>query len=127
MKGKLTRWNDEKGFGFIRPTDGGRDTTPKWFARTYLGITELDVNIAHILRAVMCLYLALGVFWLFSAFDVRYRNTAILTTGIFAGGLVSGRIISLYADGQPQSILVLYIVLEFVLVPMAYWVFKLPE
>lgn len=101
--------------------------SPQWFARTYLGIAEIDVNISHILRAVMSLYLALGIFWLFSAFDVRYRNTAILTTGVFSGGLVTGRIISLFADGQPQSLLVLYIVMELVLVPIAYWVFKLPE
>lgn len=101
--------------------------SPKWFAQTFLGITDLDLNIAHILRAVMTLYLALGLFWLFSAFNVKYRNTAVLTTGIFAGGLVTGRIISFFADGQPQSLLVLYIAMEFVLVPVAYWVFKLPD
>ena len=101
--------------------------SPEWFAQTFFGMSELDINIAHILRAVMCLYLALGLFWLFSAFNVKYRNTAVLTTGIFAGGLVTGRIISLFADGQPQSILILYIAMEFMLVPVAYWVFKLPE
>jgi Domain of unknown function (DUF4345) len=62
---------------------------PAWFARTFLGVDELSVNFAHILRAVMCLYLALGCFWLFSAFSDRLRDTAILTTMVFAGGLES--------------------------------------
>lgn len=101
--------------------------SPQWFARIFLGIADPGVDIAHILRAVMCLYLALGLFWLFSAFSDKYRNTAVLTTMIFAGGLVIGRIISFFADGQPSPLLVLYIVLEFVLVPVAYLVFRLPE
>lgn len=94
--------------------------SPKWFASTFLGI-------AHILRAVMCLYLALGFFWLISAFNAAYRNTAILSTMIFAGGLVTGRLISYFVDGQPSPLLILYIVMEFALVPTAYWVFKRPE
>ena len=101
--------------------------SPQWFARAFLDIAKLDLDIAHILRAVMCLYLALGLFWLFSAFNDKYRNPAVLTTIIFAGGLVSGRIISFFVDGQPSPLLVLYIVLEFLLVPVAYWVFRLPE
>ena len=101
--------------------------SPQWFALTFLSIPELSLDIAHILRAVMCLYLALGLFWLYSAFSDQYRNTAVLTTMIFAGGLVSGRIISFFADGQPAPILMLYIAMEFILVPVAYWVFKLPE
>lgn len=36
--------------------------SPDWFASTFLGIANLDLNFAHILRAVMCLYLALGLF-----------------------------------------------------------------
>ena len=101
--------------------------SPQWFAQTFLDVPAVSLDIAHILRAVMCLYLALGVFWLYGAFSDKYRNTAVLTTMIFAGGLVSGRIISLFADGQPSGILMLYVVLEFVLVPVAYWIFKLPD
>jgi len=101
--------------------------SPQWFAQTFLDVPSVSVDIAHILRAVMCLYLALGLFWLFAAFSDKYRNTAVLTTMIFSGGLVSGRIISLFADGQPSGILMLYVVMEFALVPFSYWVFRLSD
>jgi hypothetical protein len=101
--------------------------SPEWFASTFLGIETLDTNFAHILRAIMCLYLALGLFWLYSAFNKPYRNAALLTVLVFTSGLVIGRLISLFADGQPQPLLILYIGLEFVLAPVAYWIFRLPE
>lgn len=101
--------------------------SPQWFAQTFLDVSTLSLDIAHILRAVMCLYLALGLFWLSAAFSDKYRNTAVLTTIFFAGGLVTGRIISFFADGQPSGILILYVAMEFVLIPVAYWVFKLPD
>ncbi len=101
--------------------------SPDWFASTFLGIDKLDINIAHILRAIMGLYLALGVFWLYAAFHQAYRNSALLTVILFTAGLASGRTISYFADGEPQPLLVLYIGLELVLVPIAYWVFRLPE
>jgi uncharacterized membrane protein len=100
---------------------------PQWFGRTFLNLPQLDPNIAHILRAVMCLYLALGLFWLYSAFNQKYRNVAVLTTMIFSGGLVTGRIISYFNEGQPAPLLIFYIVAEFALTPLAYWVFTLKE
>jgi hypothetical protein len=101
--------------------------SPRWFANTFLDVPEVPVDFSHILRAVMCLYLALGLFWLFSAFSAKYRNPAILTTIIFSGGLVVGRVISLFTDGQPSLILLVYFAMEFILVPIAYWILKLPE
>jgi hypothetical protein len=101
--------------------------SPQWFAQTFLDINELSISSSHILRALMCLYLAFGVFWLYSAFSDRYRNTAVLTTVIFSGGLVIGRIGSLLMDGWPKPLLVLYLFLELGLIPVALWIFKLPE
>ena len=101
--------------------------SPQWFAKTFLNIPQLDPNIAHILRAVMGLYLALGVFWLYAAFNDNYRNIAVLTTAIFAGGLMLGRILSLFIEGQPAPLLTFYVVVEFMLTPLALWVFKLEE
>ena len=101
--------------------------SPQWFAHKFLSVDNLDLNFSHILRAIMCLYLGFGFFWLFSAFSKTYRNVAVLTILIFAAGLVVGRIISFFADGQPSPILLLYIFLEFAIVPVAYWVFRIPE
>ena len=101
--------------------------SPRWFARTFLNLPEISVDFAHILRALMSLYVALGLFWLFSAFNDKYRNTAVLTTGIFAGGLVIGRLLSLFADGQPSPIILVYIAMELGLVPVAILVFRLPD
>jgi hypothetical protein len=101
--------------------------SPSWFASTFLGVTDLNLNFAHILRAVMCLYLALGCFWLFSAFSDTLRNTAILTTIVFAGGLVIGRLVSFIVDGQPAPLLMIYAAMEFALVPIAYWIYTRPE
>jgi hypothetical protein len=101
--------------------------SPDWFARTFLDVNDLDADLAHILRAVMGLYLALGLFWLYAAFDPRFRDAAILTTVIFCAGLVSGRLISLVVDGRPAPLLLLYVAMEFALVPIGLWVFKQPD
>ena len=102
--------------------------SPQWFATTFLdGPAVVSLDVRHILRAVTGLYLALGVFWLYAAFSDKYRNFAVLSIMLFAGGLVSGRIISLFIDGQPSGILMLYVAMEFAFVPIAFWVFKLPD
>ncbi len=101
--------------------------SPNWFAQTFLNVPVIPLGFSHILRAVMGLYLGLGLSWPFSAFNNGYRNAAMLTTVIFAGGLVSGRLVSLLADGQPSPVLAVYIALELVLVPIGVWVFGLPE
>jgi uncharacterized protein YacL len=100
---------------------------PQWFGRTFLNLSQVDRNIAHILRAVMGMYIALGLFWLYAAFNEKYQNVAILTTMIFSSGLLIGRIISYFTEGQPAPLLVFYMVAEFTLIPLAYWVFTLDE
>jgi hypothetical protein len=101
--------------------------SPTWFAATFLGVTDLNLNFAHILRAIAGLYLALAAFWLYAAFNDKYRDAALLTTILFAGGLAAGRCVSLILDGQPAPVLLIYLAMEFAVVLVAYWVFRLPE
>jgi hypothetical protein len=90
-------------------------------------MSELPTNIAHILRAIMCLYLALACFWLFSAFSDSHRNSAVLTTIVFSAGLVTGRLLSFLIDGQPAPLLIFYAAIELLLVPIAAWVYMRPD
>jgi hypothetical protein len=100
---------------------------PQWFAKTFLGVTDLDASFAHILRAVMGLYLALGLFWLYCALTGKYKNLAVLTTILFAGGLLIGRLLSFATDGLPAPLLIVYAGIEAAVIPLAVWIYRLPE
>jgi NAD/NADP transhydrogenase beta subunit len=101
--------------------------SPTWYAVTFLGITDLNTNFAHILRAIAGLYLALAAFWFYAAFNDKYRDAGILTAILFAGGLAAGRCVSLIGDGQPALVLLIYGVMEFAVVLVGLWVFRLPQ
>ena len=76
--------------------------SPRWFFETFLLESQPpSVDQSHILRAVMMLYVSLGLFWLWSAFSDKYRDAGILVLSIFCGGLVAGRILSVIVDGMP--------------------------
>lgn len=50
-----------------------------------------------------------------------------MTTLVFAAGLASGKLVSPVTDGVPSPILFDYTVAEVAIVPVAYWVYRLPE
>ncbi|MDC1286803.1 DUF4345 domain-containing protein [Gammaproteobacteria bacterium] len=99
--------------------------SPQWFYETFLVNSQTPgIDQSHILRAVMMLYLGLGLFWLYCAFSGKYRDAGIIVLGVFCAGLVSGRILSVVVDGTPSPILILYIGMELALVPICIWLLK---
>lgn len=76
------------------------------------GIDASPVNVSHIFRAVMGLYLALAMFWVIGAFNAKYRLAALYSLVIFMLGLATGRMLSLLVDGMPHWLLVVYLLLE---------------
>jgi hypothetical protein len=114
-------------FSFVAVTIFGLlyGISPRCYAATFLGITDLNLNIAHILRALAGLYLALAAFWVYAAYHDKYRDAAILTAILFTGGLAAGRCVSLI--GQPAFMLITYLAAEFAVVLLGYWIFRLPE
>jgi len=80
--------------------------SPQWFFETFLVDSQSpSIDQSHILRAVMMLYIALGLFWLYSAFSDKYRDAGLVVLAVFCGGLVTGRILSVIVDGTPSPLL----------------------
>ena len=101
--------------------------SPHWFATAILQEATPTHHLAHVLRAMMCMYIGFGCFWLYAAFNAPYRNPALLTVMLFPVGLVIGRIISFFIDGTPSPLLLFYLVTELIQAPLAYWAFRLKE
>ncbi|TLP76755.1 DUF4345 domain-containing protein [Maribacter sp. ACAM166] len=64
----------------------------------------LDFNVAslelkNMLRAVMGIYLGIGVFWLIGAYKSKFWYGATLCNVLFMGGVSLGRIVSTVFDG----------------------------
>jgi predicted membrane protein len=76
------------------------------------GVSVTEINLTHILRAVMGLYLALVIFWVIGAFRDQLRQAALYSLVVFMFGLAAGRILSLIVDGVPNWLLILYTILE---------------
>ncbi|BBB29726.1 DUF4345 domain-containing protein [Neptunomonas japonica] len=99
--------------------------SPSWFFRSFLlESPPPGVDQSHILRAVMMLYIALGLFWLYCAFSEKYRDAGIVVLCVFCGGLVTGRILSVVIDGIPSPLLVLYVFIELSVVPLCIWLLR---
>ena len=64
-------------------------------------IDASPVNVSHIFRAVMGLYLAVVIFWVFGAFRAPLRLPALWSLTVFMLGLAAGRLLSLLVDGMP--------------------------
>ncbi|GEA51026.1 hypothetical protein VIN01S_18300 [Vibrio inusitatus NBRC 102082] len=76
------------------------------------GIDATPVNVSHIFRAVMGLYLALLLFWILGAFRDKYQLAALYSLVVFMLGLAGGRLISFLLDGMPHWLLAIYFALE---------------
>ncbi|MGI9372825.1 MAG: DUF4345 domain-containing protein [Hyphomicrobiales bacterium] len=85
---------------------------PQHFMDKLFGIQVEDTNQVHIFRAIMGLYLALVLFWIYGAFNSDLTHAALYSLVIFMLGLAGGRVVSLLADGWPHWLLVVYLVLE---------------
>ena len=94
------------------PIAFGYGLVPEKSMNYLFNISVTETNLAHILRAVMGLYLALVLFWVIGAFKIQYRQAALYSLVVFMFGLAAGRILSLILDGVPNWLLLVYLALE---------------
>ena len=63
------------------------------------GFEVTGLGLQNIFKAIMGLYLTLGVFWIVGIRNLSLWRTATLTNVLFIGGLALGRCVSLIVDG----------------------------
>jgi hypothetical protein len=77
-----------------------------------LDLTVEGVDLTHIFRAIMGLYLAMIVLWVLGALRPEITRTAVISEITFMFGLALGRVLSILVDGMPSFLLVGYTVVE---------------
>lgn len=85
---------------------------PQFSMPILYGVEADTVNSAHVFRAVMGLYLALVIFWLLGAGNGSLRLPALWSLVVFMLGLAAGRTLSIFMDGMPSPVFVVYLGLE---------------
>jgi len=88
------------------------------------GIPVDTLNLTHILRAVMGLYLGMIVIWVLGAFRPSLTGPALICCAVFMLGLAFGRGLSILIDGLPHGLLSLYAVLEICLGAAAVYLYR---
>ncbi len=73
-----------------------------------------SLELKNMLRAIMGLYLGLGIFWVMGIIKPTHWRTATLTNVIFMGGLAFGRTISSTFDGISEQFTIA-LILEIIL------------
>ncbi|SBS65604.1 hypothetical protein VAT7223_02785 [Vibrio atlanticus] len=83
-----------------------------WTLDYHFGIDASPINVTHIFRAVMGLYLSLALFWISTVLIKKYQLPALYSLVVFMLRLAAGRVISLVLDGMPHWLLFIYLILE---------------
>jgi len=102
----------------------GYGAKPSVSLNALFGIEVDTVNLTHIMRAVMGLYLGMVAFWLWGAFKPSMTGPALVGCAVFMLGLAAGRVLSFIVDGMPHWLLIVYAVLEIVLGLIAVALYK---
>jgi hypothetical protein len=102
----------------------GYGAKPSYSLDALFGVAVDTINLAHIMRAIMGLYLGMVVVWVWGALDERLTAPALVSCAVFMLGLAAGRILSFVLDGMPHRLLVIYAVLEILLGLIAIVIYR---
>lgn len=69
--------------------------------------TAILTDLANILKAIMGLYIAFALFWVYAIFNNKFWASATISNILFMSGLGFGRVVSSIIDGLPSPIFIL--------------------
>ncbi|MEP2059215.1 MAG: DUF4345 domain-containing protein [Maribacter litoralis] len=72
---------------------------PTFVMPKLLGFQVVDLELKNMLRALMGIYIGVGVYWLLGAFKTKFWYGATVCNVLFMGGISFGRLVSTLFDG----------------------------
>jgi len=96
----------------------GYGVAPATVLPKLLDITVEGIDLTHVFRAIMGLYLGMIVLWVLGAFQPSLTRAAVIAEIAFMSGLAVGRVLSIVVDGMPSIVLLGYMGVE---IAMAAW------
>ncbi len=81
-------------------------------------------NLANVFRATMGIYIAFNIFWISGALIKSMRIGALWSLFVFYIGAGSGRFLSIVIDGTPDTIFIIYLILEIIGAAISYWLIR---
>ena len=81
-------------------------------------------NLANVFRATMGIYIAFNIFWISGALIKSMRIGALWSLLVFYIGAGSGRFLSIVIDGTPDTIFIIYLILEIIGAAISYWLIR---
>ncbi len=93
------------GYGFM----------PEKTLTSLYGFEVDNVNLKHIMRAVMGLYFGQIIIWILGFSNSDLRRPAMYCLVVFTLGLAGGRMMSLIVDGMPHWLLIVSLIVELII------------
>ena len=79
------------------------------------GFDVSNINLKHIMRAVMGLYFGQIIIWIIGFFKPSVRRPAMYCLVVFVLGVAGGRMISFIVDGMSHWSFTVYLILELII------------
>ncbi len=78
----------------------------------YVDIQASTIDLSNMLKAVMCLYLAISFVWVLGVLKTEYWKIATQLNILFMLSLATGRVLSMITDGLPTRSYIFGIIAE---------------
>ena len=88
----------------VIPVAFGYGIMPEKVLPVFFDFKAETADLHNVFRAIMGLYLAFSVLWIFGIFKSKYWYVATTSNMLFMLGLAFGRIVSLLVDGMPSIV-----------------------
>ena len=81
-------------------------------------------NLSNIFRLIIVLHFVIIIFWIAGAFIQSLHIPALWSLFIFYTGIAVWRFISIAMDGLPESMIIIYLILETMGSIISFWLLK---